>query len=95
MAGKPNREIPGAVTVTDSVRIRLKPGAAALTVVVPPPMGSNAIPPAATLVGEFAAPGTSVTVRVWPAPAKVTSCATAGLVWVIVTVAPGPPVRSC
>jgi hypothetical protein len=83
------------VTVTFSERIWAKPSAEALTVVLPGPIGSKATPPAATLVGEFAAPGTSVTVRVWPAPAKVTSCATAGLVWVIVTLAPGPPVRSC
>jgi hypothetical protein len=90
--GSENNVSPGAVTVTCSVRIAVKPAADTLTVVVPPPIGSKATPPAATEVGELDCPGRTVTVRVCPAPVDVTSCATVGLVCVTVAVTAVPPI---
>ncbi len=83
--------MPGALTVTSTGVAALKPAAVALTVVVPPPIGSKATPPVATVVGEEYAPTAIVTVRVCAAPVDVTSCATAALVWLTVTVSARRP----
>jgi hypothetical protein len=64
VTGSENSEMPGAVTVTGSLRNTSTPGAEALTTVSPGLMGSNATPPAATVVGELDCPGKMVTVRV-------------------------------
>jgi hypothetical protein len=89
-----NTVMPGADTVTGSLRITVTPGADALTVVFPLPIGSNATPPLATVVGVLNCSGSIVTTRVCPAPAVVTSCATSGLVCVTVTGTAVPPTRT-
>ena len=65
-----------------------------MTVVEPPPIGSKATPPAATVPGEADCPAAMVTVRDWPDPLVVTSCPTAVFVWLTVTVTLGAPTRS-
>src|SRR5688572_5041220 len=72
-AGRFNNVMPGALTVTVTGAAARKPGAVALTVVEPAPVGSKATPPAATEVGELDCPATTVTVRDWSLPAVVTS----------------------
>ncbi len=88
--------MPGADTVmgTDAAGVEMYPGAAALTVVLPGPSGSNATPPAATLPGELNCVAPIVTVRDCADPADVVSCATAALVLVNVTVTPLLPART-
>src|SRR5262245_15074936 len=85
--------MPGAdtVTVTLLAVVEMNPGIVALTVVDPPLIGSKAMPPAATLVGELDRPAGIVTVRLCAEPADVVSCATALVLLVIVAVrlAPG------
>ena len=96
VVGSEPRVIPGAETVTDRVAVvnDVKPGAVALTCVVPPPIGSNWMPPPAIVVGELVWPCPIVTVRVCAVPASVVSCATVAAWFVIVTVSGLPPKRT-
>ena len=61
--GRFSSVMPGALTVTVTGGAAWKPPAVAVTVVEPPPIGSKATPPAATVVGEFDCPAAIVTVR--------------------------------
>jgi len=65
VVGSENSEIPGAVTVMlcDASPSAMKPVAEAETTVVPPPIGSNSIPPPARVDGDDDCPGPIVTVR--------------------------------
>ena len=72
----------------------MRPGIAATTVVVPGPVGLKATPPVATVVGENDVFAGIVTVRDWPGPPVVVSCATAALLLVTVAVKPALPVRT-
>ncbi|MGZ9247652.1 MAG: hypothetical protein ACXW61_17845, partial [Gemmatirosa sp.] len=81
------------VTVRVAVVADTWPGALAVSVVVPPSSGSSAMPPAATVLGELLAPAAIVTVRDCALPALVTSCATAALPLLTVTVIALPPGR--
>ncbi len=58
--------MPGAETVIATVAalVEMYPGAVALTLVLPPAIGSNATPPPATLGGELNWVGPMATVRV-------------------------------
>ena len=96
VAGSENSVIAGAETVTGCVAasVAVNPGAVARTLVLPPPIGSNAIPPVGTVAGELDCPGPIVTVRDCPDPACVTSCATAPLLLVTVTTTLLPPIRT-
>ena len=96
VAGSENSVIPGAETVTVCVAlsVAVNPGAVARTLVLPPPIGSNAIPPAGMVAGELDCPGPIVTVRDCADPACVTSCATALLLLVTVTTTLLPPTRT-
>src|SRR5687768_471386 len=71
--GRFERVIPGPLTVTVTGGAARKPGAVALTVVEPAPMGSRATPPPPTELGEPDCPAAIVTVRDWSLPAVVTS----------------------
>ena len=81
------------MTPTVAAVVAIKPGIEAVTVVVPPPMGSNATPPVATLVGETDEIAGIVTVRDWLEPPVVVSCATAALLFVTVAMRLPPPAR--
>lgn len=64
-----------------------------VTVVVPPPTGTNSIPPEATSAALSASPIATVTVRTWSAPALVTRRATAASLLERVNVSGVPPAR--
>src|SRR3954463_9267883 len=84
--------IPGALTLTltDANVVAMKPGIDALTTVVPPEIGSNAMPPLVTLP-ESNWPPPIVTVRLrGPQPASVVRCATLPLLLVTVAVTDDP-----
>ena len=65
LTGSDDSVMVGAETVTcaDPAPVCTKPGALATIVVRPAASGSNATPPAATVLGESELPGTIVTVR--------------------------------
>src|SRR6185503_17973703 len=67
VVGSENSEMPGAVTVIDcdASATAMKPVADADTTVVPPPIGSNSMPPPARLPGDDDSPGAMSTVRLW------------------------------
>src|SRR6185503_7000762 len=83
------------VTATDASVVAMKPGIVADTVVLPGLPACSATPPCATVVAEFNWPAGSVTVTCCPVSAVVTSCATAGLLFVIVTVNGAPARGGC
>src|SRR5688572_14015846 len=86
----------GADTTTccAAASVATKPAAVARTSELPAPVGSNAIPPAATDAGEADWPALIVTVAVCAGPVSVTSWPTALLLLVIVTVTAVPPTRT-